>query len=217
VEVNSLNKVVVSMRITGIEEQKKNNKRCSIYVDDEYYCSVDKDILEELSLSEGTQLNEDEFNNIIEAIQYKSALRTALYMLARASKTEKEIKNRLAEKQYPEKTIIQVLRYLREINYINDEIYTESFIRSMRELAGVSRRSLYYKLAAKGIDNDIIQQMLDEAEIDDYDSALKTARKKAAGMAGSRKEKALKLFSYLYRKGFGMEICRKVIDELDLE
>lgn len=217
VEVNFSYKGVEMMRITQIEEQKKNKKRCSIYIDGEYYCSVDKEILEELSLREGMELNSDEFNQKLEIIQYKSALRTALYMLMRSSKTENELRKRLKEKQHSEKAIDSVLEYLKEIGYVNDESYTESFIKSTREVAGTSKRSLYYKLAGKGVDSEIIQQKLEESEIDDYTSALKAAQKKAAGLKGDKREKASKLLSFLYRKGFGMEVCKKVLEELELE
>ncbi len=206
-----------SMIITRIEEQKKNKKRSSIFVDNEYYCSIDKDILGEICLSEGRQLNEEEFSRIMETIQYKDALRAALYMLTRSSKTENEVRKKLREKQYSEKSINQVLKYLEEINYVNDTNYTESYVRSMRDTKGISRKSLYYKLVAKGIDSDIIQQVLDEAGINDYDSALKIAQKKAITIKGDKREKASKLLSFLYRKGYEAEICRKVIEELDWE
>lgn len=205
------------MIITKIEEQQKNKKRCSIFIDGEYHSSIDKDILGELSLSEGMELNSDEFNQKLEIIQYKSALRAALYMLARSAKTENEIKKKLKEKQHSEKAINQALEYLRGIGYINDESYTESFIKNMMDTSGTSSRSLYYKLISKGVDKEVIQDKLEEAEINDYASALKAAQKKAAGLKGDKWEKASKLLNFLYRKGFGMEVCRKVLSELDLE
>src|SRR5690349_16889 len=137
------------MKITKIEVQKKNSKRCSIYIDGEYHSSIDKDIQEELKLCEGMELNEDEFNQKLEIIQNKSALRAALYIVARASKTESEIRKRLKEKDHTEKAISLALEYLREVGYINDESYTESFIRSSKDVTGTSKRSLYYKLANK--------------------------------------------------------------------
>lgn len=205
------------MKITKIEEQKKNSKRCSIFIDGEYYCSADKEVLEELNFCEGMELNPDEFNQKLEIIEYKSSLRTALYMLMRSSKTENELKKRLKEKGYPEKAISSVLEYLKEIGYINDESYAESYIRSIRESTGTSRRSIYYKLAGKGVDNEVIRQKLEEAEIDDYAAAIKAAKKKATGLKGDKRQKSAKLLNFLYRKGFGMEVCRKVIEELDLD
>ncbi len=205
------------MIITKIEAQKRNKNRCSIFVDGEYHSSVDREIVEELKLNEGMELNADEFNGKLEIIQYKSALRDALHLLARSSKTEHEIEKKLKNKQYPEKAIRKALEYLKDIRYINDESYTESFIRSMSHTSGTSRRSLYYKLANKGVDSEIIQQKLEESDIDDYSSALKAAVKKAAGMKGDKREKASKLIAFLYRKGFSMEVCKKVISELDLE
>jgi regulatory protein len=205
------------MIITRIEEQKKNKKRCNIYIDGEYYCSIDKDVQEELHFHEGMELNEIEFNQTVEIIEYKSALRAALYILTRASKTERELEKKLKDKQHSEKAIVKVLKYLKEIGYINDESYTEFFIKSMRDVSGTSKRSLYYKLTSKGIDKAIIEQKLDEAEIDDFTSALNAAQKKLRSLKGDKKENTVKLLSFLYRKGFGFELCRKIMEELDLE
>jgi regulatory protein len=204
------------MKITKIEEQK-NKKRLNIYVDGEYHSSVDKDILEEMSFYEGMDLNLDEFNQKLETIQYKSALRAALYMLTHSSKTENEIEKKLKEKQHSDNAIRKVLEYLKGIGYINDESYTESFIRSMSDVTGTSSRNLYYKLVSKGVDKDIIERKLEESEIDDYASALKAAEKKVAGLKGDKREKVSKLLNFLYRKGFGMEVCRRVLAALDLE
>jgi regulatory protein len=205
------------MRITKIEDQKNNKKRCSIFIDGEYYCAADKEIIDELNITEGMELNSDEFNRTMETLQYKSALRAAFYMLTRSSKTESDIRKKLKEKQYFDNTINAVLEYLKEIGYVNDNTYTNNYIKNTKDIAGTSKRSLYYKLVNKGVDKEIIQQELEEAEIDDYSSALKAAQKKAAGLKGDKRERAYKLQSFLYRKGYSLEVCRKVIDEMDLE
>jgi regulatory protein len=153
----------------------------------------------------------------LEIIQYKSALKSAFHILARSSKTQTELKRKLKEKQYPEKAISQVMDYLKAIGYINDESYAESFIGMMKNSAGTSSRSLYYKLAGKGVESEVIEQKLQEAELDDYSSALRAAQKKLPGLKGDKKEKTTKLLGFLYRKGFGTDVCRRVIEELELE
>lgn len=205
------------MKITKIEEQKRNKRKYNVYIDGEYHSSVLKDIIDEMKFSEGMELNEDEFNQKLEIILYKSALREALLILTRSSKTKNELIQKLKEKSYPERIIDRVTEYLLEIGYINDENYAESYIGTMKNTTGISSRSLYYKLAGKGIDGELIQQKLDEAEIDDFASALKAAQKKASGLKGDKKEKSTKLIGYLYRKGYGMDVCRRVIEELDLD
>jgi regulatory protein len=205
------------MIITKIEEQKKNKKRCSIFVDGEYYGSADKDVLQEVNFSEGLNITQDEFNQKMEIIQYKSALKTALSMLVRSSRTVNEIAKKLSGMDIPEAVTEKVICYLKEIGYLNDENYAESLIRYSKDTAGCSRRNLFYKLSQKGIENEVIQQKLDEAGIDEYASALRAAEKKAAGLKGGKREKAAKLYSFLFRKGFGMDICSKVISELQLE
>lgn len=217
IEVDCIYGVGWIMIITKLEEQKKNRNKYNLYIDGEYHSSIDKEVLEEMDFAEGMELDRDEFDKRMEIIQYKSALRTSFHILARSPKTESELRRKLKEKRYPEKSIDQVLDYLASIGYINDGSYAESFIGMMKNTAGASSRSLYYKLAGKGIDSAVIEQKLEEAEVDDYTSALSAARKKLPALKGDRKEKASKLLGFLYRKGFGMEVCRRVIEELDLE
>lgn len=205
------------MRITKIEEQNKNKSKYNLYLDGEFYSSIDKEILEEMSFFEGMELRENELEEKMEIIQYKSALRTSFHILARASKTELELRRKLKEKRYTEKTISQVLDYLRSIGYIDDSSYAESFIGSMKSGNGTSSRSLYYKLAGKGIDSEVIEQKLQDAEIDDYASALNAAQKKLPALKGDKREKTSKLLGFLFRKGFGADVCRRVIEELQLE
>jgi len=205
------------MIITKLEEQKRNKNKFNLYIDGEYHSSIDREVLEEMNFAEGMELEQDEFNEKMEIIQYKSALRTSFHILARSSKTEAELRRKLKEKRYPEKSIEQVLDYLESIGYINDGDYAESFIGMMKNTAGTSSRSLYYKLTGKGIDSAVIEQKLEEAEIDDYASALSAARKKLPALKGDKRDQASRLLGFLYRKGFGMEICRRVIEELGLE
>lgn len=205
------------MLITKIEEQKKNKKKCNIFIDGEYYCSIDADIIKEVNIYEGMNIMEQELNKKIEVMNYKSTLKSALSMLMRAPRTENELAKKLKQKDFPDSTIEKVIDYLRSIGYVNDESYAESLIRDSKDNKGCSRRSLYYKLCQKGIDSKIIQQKLEEADIDEFDSALRTAIKKASSLKGNKRDKAKKLYSFLIRKGFGMEVCSKVISELKLE
>lgn len=205
------------MVITKIKEQNNNKKRCSIYVDGEYCCSADKDILLEVKLSEGMVLSQNAFNEKMGEINYKSALKAALSMLARSSRTENELVKKLREKDFPETAIQEVVKYLETIGYINDEAYAENLIKSTKDISGSSRKRLYYKLARKGISNEIIKQKLEEAGIDEYDSALRAAAKKASVLKGSVREKRAKLYNFLFRKGFSVEVCSKVLSELKLE
>jgi len=207
---------VIIVLITKIEEQKKNKKRCSIYVDDEYYCSVDREILKEVNLSEGI-ISENEFARKMDIINYKTALKAALTMLVRAPRTEKELSLKLRQKGLPDSAIQKAVEYLKGTGYINDEAYAESVIRSSKDIKGCSSNSLYSKLSQKGIDSETIRKKINEADFDEYSSALKAAQKKLQSLKGSSKDKAAKLMSFLFRKGFGMDTCKKVLDSLELQ
>lgn len=202
------------MQITRIEQQKKNLERSNLYVDGDYFCSVDNDILAEIKIYEGMSFQKEEFKSKLEIIKYKKALRTALSMLSRAWRTAYEIKKRLLEDGYEADTIENVMTYLGEAGYINDEQYAESYLKNRNLCSKASKKTVLEKLKQKGIDREIIEEKLEEAGFDEYQAAHQLATKKSHGLKGDDREKKQKLYAFLYRKGFNGDVCRSVVENI---
>ena len=113
--------------------------------------------------------------------------------------------------------------------FIDDKRFAEIKVRSMRR-QGSSQRLIYAKLREKGLSNDIIQfaiNLVDEGDENaEMIAALRFIKKKNIGIYYKNKkiddeinEYSLrdKWFGALSRKGFSLEIIRKVINIKDID
>ncbi|MDF2520067.1 MAG: recX [Clostridia bacterium] len=205
------------MRITDITQQKKNKDFFNIFVDGEYYCSLDDESIYNMKLKIGTEVDAELLTKTAAHSAYKKALNYSLTLLGRYSKTEKELARKLKEKEYDSETIDKVINKLKELGYINDEMYVEAFIRSKKSGGStVNKKVLYNKLMQKGIAREIVEKCLNSEEIDEYDIAMKAAQKKLKNLKGTEREKKSKLYAYLYGKGFEYDTCSKVVNNIEV-
>ena len=113
--------------------------------------------------------------------------------------------------------------------FIDDKRFAEIKVRSMRR-QGSSQRLIYASLREKGLSNDIIQfaiNLVDEGDENaEMIAALRFIKKKNIGIYYKNKkiddetnEYSLrdKWFGALSRKGFSLEIIRKVINIKDID
>lgn len=205
------------MKITAITPQKRNKDFYNIFIDGEFYCSLDDESIYDMKLKEGMEADTELLTETSERSTYKKALNYSLYVIAKYYKTKKELAKKLREKEYNSETIERVINKLEELGYINDEIYVESYIRSKQgSNQTINKKTIYNKLLQKGIDRELVQNSLENAEIDEYDIAFKAAEKKLKSLKGTPREKKAKLYSYLYGKGFEYETCTKVVNKIEI-
>lgn len=205
------------MKITNITPQKKNKNFYNIFVDDEFFCSLDDESIYHMKLKIGIEINEDALKKASAESAYKKALNYSLNLLGRYYKTKQELKKKLKEKEYESDIIAAVIEKLEDLGYLNDENYAEAFVRSKKETSqGLNRKTLYNKMLMKGLDRELIQESLEKADIDEYENALKAAEKKLKNLKGNKHEKKAKLYSYLYSKGFDYETCSKVLNNIEI-
>ncbi len=205
------------MKITAITPQKRNKEFYNIFIDGEFFCSIDDVSVYTMKLEEGIEVDAKLLEKTAIQSAYRKALNYSLHLLARYYKTKHELIQKLKEKEYKDDTISSVIEKLKELGYINDEMFVENYIRSKQgSNQTINKKTLYNKLLQKGIDKELIQNSLESADIDEYDIAMKAVEKKLKSLKGSAKEKKVKLYSFLYSKGFEYETCSRIIDSIEI-
>lgn len=125
-------------------------------------------------------------------------------------RTEQEIRTKFA-KTVKEDLLEDIIEYLKEANYINDNEYVERTINNFKALKNLSIRELTYKLLAKGIKKDDIDDYIYEnkEELEEYEqkSISNIIYKKQTSMETEE------IKQYLQKKGYKQENIRKVIEE----
>lgn len=203
-------------KITKIENQK-NEKRANIYIDDEFFLGVDKEIIYMLRLREGKEIERESLQNIINEEMYIKAKNKALKLLHFSSRTEKEMRERLKKYEYEETVIDRVMDFLKEYDFINDQKYTERMIRSKSKGKKYGQNRIKQDLYRKGIHESMIEDTLLE-EIDEeteYENAFSLAQKKMRTISDTDKRKIYeKIGRYLAYRGYKYDLIKKVINDV---
>jgi len=141
-----------------------------------------------------------------------------LRLLSRRIYSRYEISRKLNSKGYPENIIATLFLWLENNKYINDELFAEMWAQFRLQNKPIGRYKLNQELRIKGIKQDIIQKAIDKTykEIDE----LTLARNLIKDMIVSSEIKNIrinpkKIYNYLLRRGFSIEISKNIYDELN--
>ena len=127
-------------------------------------------------------------------------------------RTAEEVRKKCLTLKYEENYIEEVIEYLKEAKYIDDEIYIEKYINDIKKLKHVSIAQIRNDLIRRGVDSDLVENMLSDDEICEYEleSAIYLATKKIK--SGDDIEKVKR---FLINKGYSYSNVLKAIDNLE--
>ncbi len=203
------------MTITKIEKQKNDEKRYSIYIDNNFSFGLDEQDLIYFKLKELNEISQERYNYIMEYVVYSKAKDKAFRFLGYKARTEKELKDKLNNEGYPEEIIIKIIELFKYYGYINDEIYAKGHINNRLKFKPMGKKLLKYELLKKGVDNDIIENTINNLEIDELDIVTKLIEKKTKNKSEFTQKDKEKLYNYLLRKGFNYDIINKAIKTIN--
>jgi len=141
-------------------------------------------------------------------IQKTKVLKYVLYK----KRTIREIKIKF-KSIMDEDMLEDIIEELKQNNYIGDEQYIKKAVNEYIALKNLSIKELKYKLASKGISQDMIDDYIlknfDELEEYERKSAENIAVKKSVNMD------EIDIKSYLLKKGYKEEIIREAIEKIE--
>ena len=138
----------------------------------------------------------------------------ALRLLAVRDRTEQELRERFLRDGYEEKETEDTLLWLKDIGYIDDAKTAKGMVEYHNRFRPLGRRGLEYQLRRKGVDNAIVDEVLNSAD-KDFDMALELAGKRAQSLSRLPVEaQKRRLASFLQRRGFSWDIVRRVIAQV---
>lgn len=125
-------------------------------------------------------------------------------------RTEQEVKTKFG-RVIEEELLDDIIEYLKEAKYIDDSEYIEKTIHNYMILKKLSMREIQYKLQAKGINkNDIEDYFLEhQEELQEYEE--KSAQNIAFKKSSSSEQEEIK--QYLMKKGYRQESIRNAFEE----
>ena len=211
--------------ITAIERQKKNPKRVSIYVDDEFAIGVHIETLAHYGLRKGDSLEEKKLKELERAEELQSAKEKSMRLLGYRARSEKEIRDRLGKKSFNVAVIDETIVALKRSRLLDDAAFARTFAHDAIARKPLGKHLLRRELRQKGIANEIIESVIGEVydEESEEEFALELTRKymnkktgskkKSTGVQGRMKEKK-RLADYLARRGFDWETVSSVLSKV---
>ena len=126
-------------------------------------------------------------------------------------RTEQEIRQKF-KNEFSEEMFEDIIEYLKDAKYIDDEEYIEKIINNFKILKNLSNKELKYKLIAKGLNKNLIEDYFYEnkEELEEYEikSATNIILKKSRDM----EQDEIKL--YLLKKGYKQSSINLAFEEI---
>lgn len=132
----------------------------------------------------------------------------ALKLLSRRQQSESELRTKLTRYLFKKKVenptlyVDEVLAFLNRKKLLNDQLYAEAFTRDRQLLKPRSKKMLRLELKQKGINNELIEQILEEY---DEEEALKKIIEKKKHYSPED------ILKYLLSQGFPYDLIKKCL------
>ena len=144
---------------------------------------------------------------LLEDPELKSALKVALNYLKLRDRLEGEVRKKLASKEFDQGTCHQIIEYLKDKKFLDDERYISSYIESKTSIRSYGPYRIKNDLLQKGASSQLIDKYLCEIDTEDLlENALKLLNKKY-----SPDEKYEKMARFLALKGYSAEVVGSAI------
>lgn len=143
---------------------------------------------------------------------YESAYNQAVKYLSIRLHTVGELSDKLRKKGYEQQIILDVLRHLEELDFINDKRYAQIFTENLKQYRDFGYYGVKAKLMKKRVPTDIIEEVMEEFFTPDDE--LVVARRysdKLKRQGRDTYQQAARSFS---SKGFRTEIIGKMLREV---
>jgi regulatory protein len=193
--------VVVSAEPVG-----SRDKRVLLRLDSGAEWPVERRAWAESGINVGDQVTVDTIQRLFDVEDRVAATNAAARLLGMRSRSGSELRQALEVRGYPDHIVREVIADFVERGYLDDAEFARRWIAVRTELAPRSNKLLSRELRAKGVDPDLIDESLDEADLDDVETATRLARRRLERMSGLAPEvQRRRIIGFLERRGFGWD------------
>lgn len=163
-----------------------------------------------LSLSEGSNITDDEYRLLINEIVGKRAKKRAMHLLEQMDRTEHQLREKLIKGEYPLESIDLAISYVKSFKYLDDDRYAHNFVRYSKEK--LSSQQIKIKLMSKGISGNIISQAIeDEYDSDETIMIRKLLEKRHFEGEKTNQKDFQRIYNYVLRRGYS---SNKILKEM---
>jgi regulatory protein len=172
---------------------------------------IDAGLIIEHGLAAGVHIDVDSMTQLLNADDLIAAKAGAARQLAYRPRSVAEIRSALSQRGFRPVTIDAVVERFTELGYLDDAEFANRWISNREALAPRGKRLLRQELRQKGVQSDLVEESIEQADLDEFESALRIATNRFEKMAGvERDTQRRRIAGYLERRGFGYDAVRSV-------
>jgi len=189
----------------------------NLFFDNDIFHRIHIDIVNKYNLRIGTKLDDEKLKSIISDNSKIECYKYAINLISKKLRTEKELIAKLKLKQYDDNVINEIISRLKELNYINDNIYSKKYIEILSKKKGFGLTRIKKELLKKGIKKEIINEVLnDEIKLEMNYELIKNQLKKKLKLLEKKdiNKKKNSLLLFLKSKGIPSNKAFELINEL---
>lgn len=195
------------MKITDIRPRRKGLS--AVYIDGEYALSLDTQTLLEHRIDIGREFDDEELHDLIESSNERRAKEKALWLISYRSHSKKELRDKISrtcDRQSAEKAVER----MEELGLVNDRDYAERCAQTLIFTKHMSKRGTAMELRRKGIESEIIDEVLDDIEVDEREQIQAVIERKYPKIDDEKIRR--RAVAALQRLGYGWEDIKAVIE-----
>ena len=153
------------MKITALKEKRKGLTQ--VFIDGEYAMTLDSMVLLENHVKENLEISDEELYKIVKKSKERRANEKALTLLEYRSHSKKELTDKIARTMGREEAM-NAAEKMADIGLVNDRDYAERYAKELFERKKFGKNRVKQELKLKGIDGEIIEEVL--ALYEDFDT-----------------------------------------------
>lgn len=197
------------MTITAIEPRRKG--LCALYIDGEQAMKLDAETVLAHRFDVGREITDEQLHACVIDSDRKRCKDKAMWLISYRDHSRRELIDKL-RRDYSAESAEAAVSRLEELGLVDDGRFARRYAADLVNLKHLSERGVRQKLFEKGVDRDLIDEVIGEIEFDDRAQIRDIIEKKYARSLGDEAGRR-RAVNALTRLGFGYSDIKSVLTE----
>ena len=196
-----------------ITHRRGRGNKIHLLLDNEYAITTDSNFWLDHYIADGTEIDDEQWQELVAGINYKKALNKCGDLLSRREHSIKELKTKLLRTVDEVSADKAINRYL-EAGYLDDEHFCASLVDYLYTVKKYSTNHIKQECYKRGVAGDIISAALEDYEFDNVDSIVSLVEAKYTSKLEQENGKQ-RVIQALQRKGFSYSDIKSAFYRLE--
>jgi regulatory protein len=195
-----------TFKVLSVELKGAAGEMVRIHLSDGSFFVLQAEVFARAGLSAGSELDVETRTRLLARSERVQARVQALRLLSRAAQTRRGLARKLAARGFGPPAIRHALSRMRELGYLDDRVFAESWIRSRLSSGKDGGTALYRGLLIRGVARLLAEEVVSDTY--PFDEEVRNARRLVRGLSRSAAIRRLAV------RGFRSRAIAAVIREI---